>query len=233
VANVVYEQPDSLEPAAEQFDLRLRVSDWFDLSSGNGIASQASFREAAFSDDVLQQGLNSEAIELGDERVVFVHLHDRKPAQSQPLEQVRQRVRAELIREKLGELGSDAGREALSRLRAGLPLDELAEEWEVDVIDHGFVGRDQAQADAELRRGFSMAKPEQGLVFDGLLLDDGEYVIIELSAVMSNDGESGQGDLDGLLRARGGAEYQSVLEYLGARAEVVRTPLDEIDLDEI
>jgi hypothetical protein len=78
-----------------------------------------------------------------------------------------------------------------------------------------------------------MPKPEQGLVYDGLTLGGGEYVLIELSAVMSNDAELEQANIDNLLRSKGDAEYQSALNYLGDRAEVVRTPLDQISPDDI
>ena len=235
VANFAYEQSDSLEPAAEQFDLRLRRSDWFDRSSGTGIAREAKIRELAFSDDILLQGINSEAIELGDQRVVFIRLNERKAAQLQPLEQVKDRVRAELISQRLRERSLVEGKQALESLRAGKSLDELAQEWSVSVTNHGFVARDQADvAQGILRKTFSMPKPDQGLVFEGLPQDSGEYVIIELSAVLSNDAEADDAEAsDNLLQALGGAEYQAVVKYLGARAEVVRTPLDEIDLGEI
>jgi len=231
VANVVYEQADSLEPAAEQFDIRLRSSDWFDRFSGNGIAAQPKIRELAFSDEIKQQGVNSEAIQLDNDRVVFIRLNDSRPAQMQALEQVKNRVRAELINQKLSERSLSAGNEALASLRSGKSLDDLALEWSRSVIDHGFVGRGQTEIDADiLRRGFSMPKPEQGVVFDGLSQNGGEFVIIELSAVLSNDGE--QENTDNLRSAQGGVDYQSVLKYLGSRADVVKTPLAEIGLDE-
>jgi peptidyl-prolyl cis-trans isomerase D len=232
VANVVYEQSDSLEPAAEQFDLPLRSSDWFDRFNGSGIAAQAAIRELAFSDEIKQQAVNSEAIQLDDERVVFIRLNDSRPAQTQPLDQVKDRVRAELISQKQSERSLRAGNEALEGLRSGKSLEDLAEEWSMPVIDHGFVGRAQADVDAEiLRRVFSMPKPEQGLVYDGLSQNGGEYVIIELSAVLSNDEAQENGE--NLLQARAGVDYMSALKYLGARADVVRTPLEEIDIDEI
>ena len=117
-------------------------------------------------------------------------------------------------------------------LRSGKTLDDLAGEWSAPVVDLGFVGRKQADIDAEvLSRGFSMPKPEQGLVFDGLSQNGGAYVIVELSAVLSNDEE--QESTDNFLRARAGVDYQSIQKFLGERAEVVRTPFDEIDLGEI
>jgi peptidyl-prolyl cis-trans isomerase D len=234
LANVAYEQPDSLLPAADQLDLNVLTSDWFDRSTGTGIAADVRVRQLAFSDEILEQGLNSEAVELGNERVVFLRLNERKPAQAQPLEEVQQQVRAELVNQKLSELSLKAGTQALSDLESGKSLDDLAQEWSTAVADHGFVARNQSEiSPAVLTRSFSMSKPEQGLIYDGLSPGSGEYVIIELSAVMSSDAEPEQDSIDNLLQSIGGAEYQSALNYLGARAEVVRTPLDEISLDDI
>ena len=234
LSNVAYEQPDSLLPAAEQLDLNVLTSDWFDRSAGTGIAADAGVRQLAFSDEILEQGLNSEAVELGNERVVFLRLNERKPAQARPLEEVQQQVRTELVNQKLSELSLKAGAQALSDLESGKTLDDLAQEWSTAVADHGFVARNQSEiSPAILTRSFSMSKPEQGLIYDGLSPGSGEYVIIELSAVMSSDAEPEQDSIDNLLQSIGGAEYQSALNYLGARAEVVRTPLDEISLDDI
>jgi len=234
LANIVYEQPDSLLPAAEQLDLSVQTSDWFDRNAGTGIAAEARVRQFAFSEEILEQGLNSEAVELGNERVVFIRLNGRKPAEVRPLEQVQQQVRAELVNQRRSELSLKAGTQALSSLESGKTLDDLAQEWSAAVADHGFVERNQSEINpAILQRSFSMPKPEQGLAYDGLSVSGGEYVIIELSAVMSSDAEPEQDSIDNLLQSKGGAEYQSALNYLGARAEVVRTPLEEISLDDI
>jgi len=234
LANIVYEQPDSLLPAAEQLDLSVQTSDWFDRNAGTGIAAGARVRQFAFSDEILEQGLNSEAIELGNERVVFIRLKERKSAQAQPLEQVQQQVRAELVKQKLSELSLKAGSQALSNLESGKTLDELGQEWNATVTDHGFVGRNQSEVNpAILQRSFSMPKPGQGLVYDGLPVSGGEYVIVELSAVMSSDADPEPDIIDNMQQSMGGAEYQSALNYLGARADVVRTPLEDISLDDI
>jgi len=232
VSNVVYEHSDSLEPAAEQFDIPLRSSDWFDRFNGSGITAQAVIRNSAFSDEIKQQGLNSEAIQLDNERVVFIRLKDSRPAQTQSLDQVKDRVRNELISQKLNERSVKAGNEGLAGLRSGKALDDLSAEWSTPVIDLGFVGRGQTDVDAQvLNRGFSMPRPDQGMVFDGLSQNGGEYVIIELSAVLSNDVAPQNAEI--LLQARAGADYVSILKYLGERADVVRTPLEEIDTGEI
>jgi hypothetical protein len=118
----------------------------------------------------------------------------------------------------------------LARLNAGETLEDIAADWSVAITDHGFVKRNQEQLDASiLQKSFTMAKPDQGLVYDGLATANGEYALVELSAVVSNDAELDPGTVEGLQRSIGGAEYQAALGYLGSRAEVVKTPLDEIE----
>jgi len=229
VANLVYEQSDSLQPAAEQLDLTIQTSDWFDRVSGTGIALESKVRQMAFSAEVLQQGLNSEAIELDNNRVVFIRLNQLKPAAVRPLDQVQELIRSEIITTKAREQGLKSGMAALADLKAGKTLDDLALEWTAPISDYGFVERNQSGIDsAILGRSFSMSKPEQGPVFEGLSVANGNYRIIELSAVLSNDGNADRKALDELVKTLGGAEYQSALKLLANRAEVVREPLQDL-----
>ena len=229
VANLVYEQSDSLQPAAEQLDLTIQTSDWFNRVSGTGIAIEPKVRQMAFSAEILQQGLNSEAIELDNNRVVFIRLNQLKPAAVRSLDQVQELIRSEIITAQAREQSLASGMAALADLKAGKTLDDLALEWSVSISDYGFVERNQSGVDsAILGRLFSMSKPEQGPVFEGLSVANGDYAIIELSAVLSNDGNADRKALDELVKARGGAEYQSALKLLTNRADVVRTPLQDL-----
>ena len=230
LANLVYEQSDSLLGAAEQLDLKIESSDWFERSSGEGIAAEQKIRQVAYSPDVYQLGLNSEAIELGDESVVFIRLKEVKKSEALPLEQVSDQIRNELIRSKMLEQNQAIGSAALEALQQGGSFDQLAEDWSASIVDHGFVSRDQAEVSEPIRSAtFRMPKPEQGTMYEGLSLSDGSYSIIELSAVISNDRSDDLDALKSLGTAYAGAEYQSVVKLLGARAEVVRTPIEDLD----
>jgi len=229
LANLAYEQSDSLLPASEQLGLELQTSGWFSRTSGQGIAAEQQVRQAAFSPEVLQQGLNSEAIELGNDRIIFVRLNEFKPSEQQPLEQVRDRVVSELRVSRLRELNSKSGSEALAALNDGKSLDEVATERSLKIEDHGFVTRQQRDIDGAIRqRAFRMKKPEQSATYDGLSLSDGKYVIVELSAVLSNDTEVEQGTFDSLVDATSSADYQAAMKMLSNTAEVVRTPLEDL-----
>ena len=230
LANLAYEQPDSLLPAAEQLDLSVQTSDWFDRSAGEGIAAEPKIRQVAFSPDVLNQGLNSEAIELGNDRVVFLRLLQREPSAPQPLEQVREKIKTELVRIKAREQSLKAGTDALAELEDGKSLDDLAREWSSEISDLGFIQRNQQGIDAALlNRAFSMRKPDQGKVYDGLSKSSGEYVMLELSAVVSSDKVTDSETLESLDEGLGNLEYQAVIKLLTSQADITRTPPEDLE----
>ncbi|HEY5740029.1 MAG TPA: hypothetical protein VIW27_09910, partial [Gammaproteobacteria bacterium] len=160
---------------------------------------------------------------------VFLRVNEHRDAQQQSLEEVRETVIQDLRRVRTNELANAAGSAGLDELEAGKSLQLLAEEWNAQVEDLGFVGRNQAEIDAAIRnRAFGMGKPDQGPLFNGLALGNGEYVIVELSAVQSNEDASDEQSLNGLTAAVGEADFRAAVDVLSSRAEVTRTPIDEL-----
>ncbi len=231
LANLVYEQPESLLPASEQLGLEVRTSDWFDRFNGTGIAVEPKIRSSAFSEEVLKQELNSDALELDGGRVVFLRVNQVRPPAQRPLEEVRDQIRAELIGNRVRQRNQQAGISALEALNAGTgSLDALAAEWPSSIEDRGFVKRDQSEIDPSvLNKAFAMPKPESGPVHAGLSLANGDYIIIELLAVVSNDAEADPEALDQLAASAAEAEFQAIMKLLTSRSDVVLTPPDELD----
>ncbi len=229
LANLAYEQPDSLAPAAEELGLALERSDWFSRFEGSGIAADSRIRQAAFAPETLQQGLNSEAIELGDERVVFLRVGEHQPPQQQALAEVRAQIEQELRQVQARQRNLEAGTEALAQLQSGKTLEAIAADWSVPIVDRDFIDRDQAEIDPALRaHAFQMPKPVTGPQFSGVTTANGDFAIIELSAVQAA-AETDDSAADTLAEATAAAEYQAVVDHIKRQAEVVRTPLDELD----
>jgi len=229
IANLAYEQPDSLLPAAEQLGLELQTSEWFDRSTGTGIASEPQIRTTAFSNDVLNQGVNSEAIELADNRVVFIRLNQRNPAVQKTMDEVKDAIIELLKQEKGRDSNKLAGNKALDALISSKSLSDIATEWGVEIVDSGFIGRDNTETNRDvLRLAFKMDKPPNGLEYQGLTHSNGNYSLVELSEVISNESNNDDKRIEALTAASAGADYQAVLEVLVNRAEVVRTPVSEL-----
>ncbi len=117
-----FEDPNSLEPAAEATGLKVETSDYFPQSGGQGIAANPEVVKAAFSDPVKNEGQNSEAIELGDNHMVVLRVADVKPESIQPLDAVREQVVQQIKREKAEEKLAETRKQVEQALQDGQSL---------------------------------------------------------------------------------------------------------------
>jgi peptidyl-prolyl cis-trans isomerase D len=118
-SNLVYEQPDSLRPAADALKLDVLTSDWVSRDSAQGMLNHPKMREAVFSPDVLNDKHNTEAIEVAPNTLVAARVIEHQPSRVRPLAEVEPEIRTRLIHEKALQLAKAAGEAALSAARGG------------------------------------------------------------------------------------------------------------------
>jgi peptidyl-prolyl cis-trans isomerase D len=119
-SNLVYEQPDSLEPAAKEFGLKIEESDW--IGKGNAkpaILGDTRLMDALLSEDGLKKKQNVEAIEVAPNTLVSARVIQHRPAGARPLAEVAGEIRARLTKAAALKLAAEAGKKALQSARAG------------------------------------------------------------------------------------------------------------------
>ena len=234
LANIGYEEPDSLQPAADQLGLPIQTTDWFTRSKGEGLAANEQIRQIAFSEDVLNQKRNSDLIELGENTAVMVRLNAHEPERLKPLDQVREQIIALLKAKKAREQAQEQGQALLERIRSGeLDLQQAATEQGVELKDVGFIKRDSKQLPAELRgAAFSMPKPEGKPRYQGVAGVKGDYSILELSEVTVDQAAITDAERQTLAKAlftaTGNYDYQAFLKTLVEQADIQRTPVKDL-----
>lgn len=92
LASTAYENPDSLDIVVEDLGLKLNSSDYFSRIKGEGIAENEKVRSIAFSPLVLEQGSNSDIVEISPTHVVVLRLNEHVPATAIPLEDVSSKI---------------------------------------------------------------------------------------------------------------------------------------------
>lgn len=123
-SNTVYEQPDSLKPAAEKYQLAVQRSDW--LVKGGAAAGpfvNAKLMAALFSDDAVKNKRNTEAIEIAPNVLVSARVLEHKPAAQQTLDVVSPTIEKFLAQEEAVKLAARDGEEKLARLGKGEKAD--------------------------------------------------------------------------------------------------------------
>lgn len=123
--NTVYEQPDSLAPAAEKYKLAIQKSDWLrkDAAAAAGPLGNARLLAALFSDDAIKNKRNTEAVEVAPNVLVSARIVEYKPAAQQPLETVAPTIEKLLTHEEAARLAIKDGEQKLARLNKGEKVD--------------------------------------------------------------------------------------------------------------
>lgn len=235
LSNITYEQPDSLQPAADQLGLKIHTSEWFTSSGGAGIAENEKLRQAAFSPEVLQQKRNSEAIELGDNRVAVIHLNEYKEAKQRPLSEVHAQIMQDIKVKKGREQAQQQGKELLKQIQQGAKtFDAAAQENELKINDAGLVNRQSVSVSSDvLNAAFTMSHPSNNAAqFEGVSEVNGNYSIIELSAIQvaeNNDDQQSKQKIDSLIQSKSDSAYRAMIKALTAKADIMRTPVTELE----
>jgi peptidyl-prolyl cis-trans isomerase D len=222
IGNASYESPDSLEPAAKLVGAPLQLSGWITRESGEGVGAHEGVRRAAFADDVLSQGNNSEVIEVTPSHVVVLRMKAHEAERAKPLAEVREQVITELrearAREQLKAEG-DTLSQRLVQDKAALTV--VAGERKLEV-KHATVSRSDASLPPELVKAAFTAGPKAPAAA-GLALDNGDYALLVLDKI--EDGQVTAADAllayaREVARLYGTVEYDLVADALRERADV-------------
>lgn len=117
---IVYQQADSLKPAAEALKVDIQKSEWVSRESAKEIElNNPKLLEALFSDDVLKKKHNTEAIEVVPGVLVSARVVEHKPAQVSPLAEVSAKIGDKLRMEKAVKKAQEEGAARLKELQAG------------------------------------------------------------------------------------------------------------------
>ena len=125
LGNIAFEQPDSLEPLTDQLGLAIQTSDWFSEAKGTGIAANPKVRKAAFSDEVLVDGLNSGVIEIDPDTLIVFRKLEHRERRPMLLEEVSDQIKTTLENRQAMLALEQAGNAILTALTDGTPWAEL------------------------------------------------------------------------------------------------------------
>jgi len=126
LATTAYENPDSLDAVVDDLALKVHTSELFTRDEGKGIAENQKLRDIAFSSLVLEQGSNSDVIELSPTHVVVVRLNEHIAAAPIPLAEVSSRIENILATQNAHKKTVAAALVAKGKIEAGEPLESLA-----------------------------------------------------------------------------------------------------------
>ncbi|MFP4610874.1 MAG: SurA N-terminal domain-containing protein [Thiohalophilus sp.] len=233
-----YEMPDSLQGVAEQLGLEVKQSEPFTREGGEGILDHSKVVNAAFSEEVLAQGRNSEVLELSDTHFVVLRVNEHKPAEQKPLEAVRSQITRQLRQQQAHEMAAETAQSLRKKLEEGdASPATLASRHGVQWHTPGWIKREPRQVeslDHTLRQTvFRMPPPEDGRPsVTTTSLPNGNVAVIRLEAIQPGEvpaAETLNAERQQLSAAFGNSEYNALLESLRRQAKIQVS--DKLDTD--
>ena len=217
-SNLVYEQADSLKPAADRLKLEVQTAKGLlrQPKPNAGVLGNERLLTAVFAPDSVEKKRNTEAIETGSGQLAAARVVQYTPARTQPLAEVREQVRTRLVAQRSAELARAEGTKKLEAWKAGGDAASLPAAVTVS--------RDNAQGLAQpvLNAALS-ANPKQLPAWVGVSLGDQGYAVVRVSKVLpreTRDAQSLSQEVQQFSQWWAAAEGQAYYDMLKERFKV-------------
>ena len=228
LANLAYEHPDSLDAVSKQLNLPVQTVDDVTRDVGTGIGGNADVRKAAFSEQVLGQGNNSEPVPLGPNHAVVVRVKGHVPSEPKSLDDVRSQIVAIIKQQRATEAASKLAISMSEAVKKGADPATVAKGngGGVSYVKPAFVGRSQAGVPAQLlSAAFQAPDPNAGRSVETVALDNGNQAVLLVTAMKPGDAsglkdQDREKELRSLSREDGNAEFGAYLAYLRQQAKI-------------
>jgi peptidyl-prolyl cis-trans isomerase D len=188
--NIVYEQPTTLQPAADALGLKMAATEWFSRAGGQGIAEKRPFIDSAFTEDVLLEGLNSEVVETSEDTLIALRLLKHREPQQKQLADVSDEIKQMLINQRSKELAAKEATRLIKALQSEeTTLAQLAESEGLQLVDHEEVTRNEGNTSlspALLREIFRSSVNAAGKdsAAGSVQLENGDYAIFSVTKIL-------------------------------------------------
>lgn len=228
LVDLTYENPGSLQPAADALGLEVQTAGPFTRDGGEeGIATEEAVVETAFSDLVLQDRVNSDPVELGRNHVAVLRVDQHLESRLLPLEEVRGEIRDTLLTQKAEEAAASRAESLVEALQAGdMDLEAAAASVERQPVSADAVQRSASGHPRPLlQEVFSQPAPQSPPRYSALPAGRGATAVVALRDITPGDPSALTDAERERLRqqlAQGyvSAETDAMIQSLEAKAEV-------------
>ena len=216
--NLSYEE--SLDMVADQFNLEMQTSDYFAEGSSD---YDPKFVASAFSSAVIDEGENSEVMEINSEKFVVLALSDLQSERERDLNEVETQIEATLKSSAAKEIIDDLAENIASALSSGdeQRASQLINENNLEWVSEGWISRASELPFGVTSKSFTLAKPEEGRnTYSSESASRLTSLVIELAGVRAPEEETDTGIAALYLSQENNEMFSSLIKQLRENAEI-------------
>ena len=225
MARVSFEYPDSLDDAANEVNVAVQTSTWLTRNGNAAPFDQDKVIEAAFSEMVLQDNMNSDVIEVNDNIALVLRLNTFQEANVKPLTEVEAQIETLLVSQKATETAQKTVDDLLTKLKANADITEQLIALNTSFETKASVTRYSSDVEQSISRAaFVLPHPLDGVVSaSSVTLSNGDLALVEVQAVKLNDSAPANPNLAKQQTSQlAQSAYQSYVDSLKVGAKITR-----------
>jgi len=171
LANLAYEEADSLKAIISEVGLALKKTDWISRDyAEDPLLANPKVKAAIFSDSVLKRRENSAVLQINDEHMLVLRVDEHKKRTAKTLAQAKDEITAAIIKARLNNALKTKAEGIIKSLRQGKDPEQLASSW--SKLQE--FSRDGSELSGKI---FSMPVPSTKAVYDHFGTADKRTVI--------------------------------------------------------
>lgn len=211
MANLSYEHPDTLAPLAEKLGQKIEMSNFFshDYDGKAGIESNAEVITAAFSEDVLSGGNNSDVIKLDNGNTALaLRVVNTVAAHEQAFSEVEASIKETLLNQQALQRAKENADEIQHALEAGEPVEKIQKKYGI-ILSQVSIGRFGQTVPSEvLQQAFMLPLHHSGVE----QIKDSRFSVVQVLSITPGKMSS--------VSSKERTMYQNVIENEWAQAEL-------------
>ncbi len=229
MARISFEFPDSLEDAAAEVNATIQTSPWLLRAGNTAPFDQTKVIEAAFSDIVLQDNMNSDLIEVNDDVAIVLRLNTFQEASVKPLSEVEAQIKDILVNQKATEKAQQTVDSLLADYNAGTDISTQLTALKTSFVSKVNVARYSPEIDQSISRAaFVLPHPVSGVISASTVaLSNGDLALVEVTAVGVNETAANPNLAQQQTSQLAQSAYQSFVNSLKVGAKITRKQVAE------
>ena len=227
MARLSFEFPDTLDDAAETVNAKIITSDWLSRGANTAPFDNDKVINAAFSDLILSEQLNSDVIEVSDSLAIVLRLNEYQTASVKPLTEVNDSIKATLVDQKAKEKAESTVTELLAEFKAGTDITEKLTTFGTAFESSSDVARFGSEIDSAIsQKAFTLPHPVEGAKsVDIANLATGSFALVEVTAVKQSEVAVDKNTENQQVNQLAQSAYASYVESLKVDAKITKQTL--------
>ncbi|MFP8966050.1 SurA N-terminal domain-containing protein [Pokkaliibacter sp. CJK22405] len=217
LADLVFSSSDLQEPAKE-LGLSVQKAPLFSRDNAPGVLNNAKVLDKVFSPDFIDEGVNSDPIQVGTDHIVVVRIADHQASRQLGFDEVKEQVTEVVKRQQATDLAKKDAKAAEESAQAS---PEIVQDWQTKANLSRSTAEDQALA----KTVFAMPKPEDGKPsFTVVTTAKGDIWTVALTSVQQKANalpkEQLQGITSYMANQEGSQAFQAFVNDLRSKAKI-------------